>query len=65
MGFSIMPRLGVWGVWYLEQHPMEGSSPGRGMGQGVLGWGGGRAWLIHSGSVAEMLDLGKRVTWEE
>lgn len=28
----------------------------------LLGWGGSRAWLSHSGSVAKMLDLGERVT---
>lgn len=31
---------------------------GYGMGQGLLGWGKGRAWLSRSGSAAKMLDLG-------
>lgn len=37
---------------------MAGTPHGGGMGQGLLGWGGGRAWLSRSGSVAKMLDLG-------
>lgn len=30
-------------------------------GWGLLGRGGGRAWLSHSGSAANVLDLGERV----
>ena len=58
---SSCPGCGAWGVWDLET-PLKVSSHGRGMGWGLLGWGGSGAWLSHSGSVAEMLDLGERVT---
>lgn len=39
------PGCGAWGVWDLET-PTEGSSPGLGVGRGLLlGWGGSRTWL--------------------
>lgn len=41
----IKPRPWAWGVWDLET-PTEGSSPGLGVGRGLLlGWGGSRTWL--------------------
>lgn len=62
-GFQGDRGCGAWGVWDLKT-PTEGSSPDWGVGHGLLGGGGSRAWVLDSDSIAEMLDLAERITRE-